>query len=97
MKAPLESPESATVWLQPIIIVQEFVVSFNPQVLVLDARENTSLIKDFLITYSISSTAALTNGGSFGTVTIDEHIDQQVVKYFIPNNKYYDYPFLSVL
>ena len=54
-------------------------VIFNPQVLVLDARENTSLVKDFAITYSISSGDGLANNGSFGSVTIDEPIDQKLV------------------
>ena len=54
-------------------------VTFNPQVLVLDARENTSLVRYFAITYSISSGDGLANNGSFGTVTIDEPVDHDMV------------------
>lgn len=49
-------------------------VHFNPQLVVIDAAGNTTLIRDFKTTYSISSGAALTLNGSLGTVVIDDPI-----------------------
>lgn len=54
-------------------------VNFNPQVVVIDAVKNATLLKDFTLTYSISSGDALSTNTSLGTVTIDEPISQSVV------------------
>lgn len=55
-------------------------VRFNPQVVVIDASgENATLVRDFTLTYSVSSADALTINDSLGTVTIDETLTQNIV------------------
>ena len=63
-----------------ILFVKGLTVRFNPQVVVIDASgQNATLIRDFILTYSISSGDVLTNNGSLGTATIDETLTQNIV------------------
>lgn len=61
------------------ISYKDVVVNFNPQLVVIDAGDNTTLVRDFLLTYSISSGDPLTINGSLGSATIDEPIQNIVV------------------
>lgn len=54
-------------------------VNFNPQAVVLDVGDNNTLIKDVVVTYSISFGDALISNSSIGTVTIDEPISANEV------------------
>ena len=61
-------------------ISQELTVSFNPQLVVIDVAEDESLVEDFTVTYSISTGDALVVGKPLGMVTIDEPIQNIVVR-----------------
>lgn len=50
------------------------VVNFSPELVVIYAIKNVSLVKNFELTYSISSGDALTTGGLLGNVIIDDPI-----------------------
>ena len=58
---------------------QNLMVNFNPQAVVLDVGASNTLIKDVIVTYSISSGDTLISNSSLGTVTIDEPISTNEV------------------
>ena len=56
------------------VLFQDVTVSFNPQLVVIDAAGNTTLVRNFVTRYSISSGDALNSNESLGTVVIDDPI-----------------------
>ena len=47
--------------------------------MIVAAGENSTLIKDFTLTYSISSGDALTDSDTLGTITVDETFSKAIV------------------
>ena len=63
-----------------IVTIKEVKVNLNPEVIVITAAgENSTLIKDFTLTYSISSGDALTANSLLGTITIHETFNKATV------------------
>lgn len=60
--------------------IKDVNVNLNPEVIVITAAgENSTFVKDFTLTYSISSGDALTANGSLGSITIDKTFNKATV------------------
>lgn len=55
-----------------LVHMQDMLVRFNPQLVVIDSGQNMTLNNIFQLTYSISSGGALTTNVPLGNVTIDD-------------------------
>lgn len=55
-----------------LIHMQDVLVRFNPQLVVIDSGQNMILNNIFQLTYSVSSGGALTTNMPLGNVTIDD-------------------------
>ena len=63
-----------------IMVIKEVKVYLNPEVVVITAGgENSTLIKDFTLTYSTIPADALTTNSSLGIVTIDKTFNKATV------------------
>ena len=56
-------------------------VDFDPALVVNYATRGVSLVRNFIITYSVSSGEILTTDGAIGNVTIDNAIQEVFVSY----------------
>ena len=84
IKSPARNVNSSLILLHIhniiIIMTKDVNVNFDPEVVVIAAAgDNSTLIKDFTLKYSISSGDALTINGSLGTVTVDETFSRTIV------------------